>query len=360
MTTTTSPAATAQFRVFKQVPRILFGTGALERLSELLPARGTTSYVYVIDDVFKGSPLWARLKTAPSDRVVWFDAKTKEPSTAQVDRIRDEVAAGGAPAAVIGIGGGSTMDVAKALSVMLNHEGSSSQYQGWDLLQRAGVFKVGVPTVSGSGSEASRTAVLMGKDKKFGINSDWSMFDAIVLDSSLVKGVPADQRFHSGMDCYIHCVESMTGTMINELSRAYADRGLELCRKVFLGEGTDDDLMVASFMGGCSIVNSEVGVCHALSYGLSLELGYRHGFANCVAFDVLEEYYGPYVTEFRSMLKRQGVTWAKGAVRKLDGAAMDRMVAMTLKMERPLTNALGPDFRDKLTPAKIKALYERM
>ena len=347
-------------RIFKQVPRIIFGEGSLARLPELLPAR-PCRVVFVVDDALRGRPALTALPAEPSDETVWFDAKTKEPSTAQVDAIRDRVAAAGAlPAAVVGIGGGSTMDVAKALSVMLTNEGSSAQYQGWDLVKRPGVFKVGVPTVSGSGSEASRTAVLMGADKKFGINSDHSMFDAIVLDSALVKGVPDDQRFYTGMDCYIHCVESLTGTMINDLARAYADRGLELCREVFLGAGTDDQLMVASFMGGCSIVNSEVGVCHALSYGLSLELGYRHGFANCVAFDILEEYYGPYVLEFREMLRRRGIAIPKGGPARLDEAALERMVVMTLRMERPLTNALGPDFRDKLTPEKIRALYARM
>lgn len=354
---------TIALRVFKQVPRIIFGAGALERLGEILPPRHDDALiVYVIDDVLRDSALSQRLKTAPGDRVVWFAARTKEPSTDQVDRIRDDVAKDGArlPIAVVGIGGGSTMDVAKALSVMLTNEGSSAQYQGWDLLKKPGVFKVGVPTISGSGSEASRTAVLMGKDKKFGINSDWSMFDAIVLDSTLTKGVPADQRFYTGMDCYIHCVESLAGTMINDLARAYADRGLQLCREVFLGKGTDDELMVASFMGGCSIVNSEVGVCHALSYGLSLELGYRHGLANCVAFEVLEDYYGPAVTEFRTMVRRQGVTLPKGATKSLDAAAIDRMVAMTLKMERPLTNALGPDWKARLTAEKIVKLYERM
>lgn len=349
----------APFRIFKQVPRIIFGEGSLSRLPELLPAR-PCRVLFVVDDVLKGSPALAALNPEPSDQVVWFDARAKEPSTAQVDAIRDQVAGAGRPAAIVGVGGGSTMDVAKAVSVMLNNEGSSAQYQGWDLVKRPGVFKVGVPTVSGSGSEASRTAVLMGAEKKFGINSDHSMFDGILLDSSLIKGVPADQRFYTGMDCYIHCVESLTGTMINDLARAYADRGLELCREVFLGKGTDDQLMVASFMGGCSIVNSEVGVCHALSYGLSLELGFRHGFANCVAFNVLEEYYGPYVTEFRAMLERHKIVLPSGATARLDRAARDRMVAMTLRMERPLTNALGPGFREKLPPEKIVELYARM
>lgn len=351
-------------RIFKQVPRILFGRGALERLPELLPERTvkTPYYVFVVDSVHRGSDLADHLPLGPEDRLEWFDATAGEPSTNQVDALRDAVEAARPekPAAVIGLGGGASMDVAKGLAVMLNNEGSSSEYQGWDLVKHPAVFKAGVPTLSGSGAEASRTAVFMGKEKKFGINSDFSMFDAILLDSTLIAEVPTDQRFHSGMDCYIHCVESLQGTMINELARSYADRALHLCEKVFLADGDDDELMTASFMGGCSIVNSEVGICHALSYGLSMELHYRHGFANCIAFDVLEDYYGPYVDKFRIMLDRHGIALRKGVTRELSAEALDRMVTMTLRMERPLTNALGENYRDILTRERILDLYARM
>lgn len=353
------------FRIFKQVPRLLFGAGSLERLPELLPNKiGDGDYfIFVVDDILQTTGILDRLHAAAEDIVEWFPASAKEPSTKQIDSLKEKVLLlrrGVLPQAVIGIGGGSTMDVAKALSVMLRNEGSSSLYQGWDLVPTPGIYKVGVPTVAGSGAEASRTAVLMGADRKFGINSDHSMFDAVILDSSLIRTVACDQRFHSGMDCYIHCVESLQGTMINELARGNASKALELCDKVFLGDGTDDMLMTASYMGGVSIVNSEVGVCHALSYGLSLELGFRHGLANCVAFNVLDEYYGPWVERFRSMLERHAITLPRNVCGRLDEKAMERMVDMTLRMERPLTNALGENWKDLLTREKILALYNRM
>ncbi|RDH77808.1 iron-containing alcohol dehydrogenase [Mycolicibacterium moriokaense] len=353
------------FRIFKQVPRLLFGSRALDRLDELLPAKMSSEdyYFFVIDDALEVYGIEQRIHSDGRDLVEWFPATAGEPSTAQVDALKQKiVAARGAtlPKAVIGIGGGSSMDVAKAVSVMLCNAGASSQYQGWDLVPNPGVYKVGVPTVAGSGAEASRTAVLMGKDRKFGINSDHSMFDAIILDSSLIATVPRDQRFYSGMDCYIHCVESLQGTMINELARGNASKGLELCNEVFLGEGTDDMLTTASYMGGVSIVNSEVGVCHALSYGLSLELGFRHGFANCVAFNVLDEYYGPWVANFREMLGQHNITLPSRVCEELDSKAMERMVEMTLQMERPLTNALGGNWRDSFTREKIVELYAEM
>ena len=243
---------------------------------------------------------------------------------------------------------------------MLTNVGESADYQGWDLVNMPGIFKVGVPTISGSGAESSRTAVLMGKEKKFGINSDYSMFDSILLDSMLTHSIQDEQRFFTGMDCFIHCVESLQGTMTNDLSKAYASKALELFRKSYQEDYDADEMMVASYLGGASIVNSEVGICHALSYGLSLELGFRHGIANCIAFNVLDDYYGIHVKEFRRMVDKFEITLPKRICLDLSEKKLNRMIYMTKKMERPLTNALGENWRIKLTTERIKSLYLSM
>ena len=352
------------FRVFKQVPRIIYGSGSISRIKELLPKKDASNYnIYIIDDIFRNTCFPGKDNISDEDILEWFPASLGEPKTSQVDSIRDNIRQrqiDTEPNAIIGIGGGSTLDVAKALSVILCNEGSSSNYQGWDLVPNPGLYKIGIPTISGSGAEASRTAVLFGKDKKFGINSDFSMFDALILDCDLIEGVPLQQRFHSGMDCYIHCVESITGTFINELARANASKALELCERVFLCNGSNDQLMTASYMGGVSIVNSEVGICHALSYGLSLELGIRHGLANCIVFNVLDDFYGPYVDRYRQMLEKNMIRLPHDVCKTLDSMAMSRMVKMTLRMERPLANALGINWRERLTENMIRDLYIQM
>jgi 3-deoxy-alpha-D-manno-octulosonate 8-oxidase len=110
------------------------------------------------------------------------------------------------------------------------------------------------------------------------------------------------------MDCYIHCVESLAGTYLNEFSKAYGEKALDLCRQVFLENHPDaaDKLMMASFFGGMSIAYSQVGACHALSYGLSFLLGIHHGVGCCIAFDALEAYYPDGVKEFRCMMEKTG------------------------------------------------------
>ncbi len=81
----------------------------------------------------------------------------------------------GLPAGIVGIGGGTLMDIAKATSLMFTNEGSSVQYQGLNLIKKPGIYHCGVPTISGTGAEVSMTAVLTGPVKKLGLKCDWTV-----------------------------------------------------------------------------------------------------------------------------------------------------------------------------------------
>ena len=348
-----------QFRIFKQVPRIIYGKGAILRFRELLPEKAGFGVVIVDTEVFPKIP--KPLLEDAHIKVIKFNATEAEPYTGQVDEIVDDLANDHAIDFILGIGGGSTMDIAKSVSICLKNSEKSGELQGWDLVQAPGVFKIGIPTIFGSGSEASRTAVLNNGTKKQGINSDHSMFDAIILDPTLSNGIGREKKFHTAMDCYIHCVESVSGTMINQLSEGYATKALQYCDEYFANGMKQEDLIcVGSYYGGVSIVNSEVGICHALSYGLSIEFGLRHGLANCVVFKVLEDYYGGYVTKFNSWLTDYTIALPENICSNINQSTMNRMIDQTMMMERPLVNALGEDWRAILTPAKIEELYLRM
>src|SRR5687767_10199385 len=115
-----------EFRVLKQVPRLLFRPTSLRRLNEMAPAKQEKGdyFIYVVDDVHRNGQIGSRLTIDAGDVVEWFPATAGEPTTTQVDELRDRVKEardGLLPTAIIGIGGGSTMDVAKALSVMLRN-----------------------------------------------------------------------------------------------------------------------------------------------------------------------------------------------------------------------------------------------
>jgi 3-deoxy-alpha-D-manno-octulosonate 8-oxidase len=355
------------FRNFPMVSRVVYGRGCFDQLGDILAERrqpGRDSMVFVVDDVFERSDLADRVPVGDADVLLWANVDV-EPKTSYVDEMTDlsRAAAGDEPAGIVGIGGGSVMDLAKAVSLMLTNPGSSAEYQGWDLIRNPAVYHVGVPTLSGTGAEVSRTAVLTGPEKKLGLNSDHTVFDQVVLDPDLIADAPDRQRFYTGMDCYIHCVESLEGTYLNAFSEAYGSKALELCREVFLGERTpesDEKLMMASYFGGMSIAYSQVGVAHATSYGLSYILGLKHGEGNCVAFNHLEEFYPEGVAEFHRMAERAGVEIPTGVTRGLPDSEMDRMMDVSLAMAPLWENALGPGWRDRMTRDRLRSLYERM
>jgi len=354
------------YRNFSIVPNIIFGRGAFSQLGAVIAPRRITKgsyFVFVVDDVFEGKPLESRLPIEGNDLLLRVNVDD-EPKTGYIDllveRIRNysEII----PDGIVGIGGGSTMDIAKALSLMLDNPGSSADYQGWDLIQNPSVYHVAVPTLAGTGAEISRTTILTGPVKKLGINSDHTLFHQILLDPELIADVPKDQWFYTGMDCYIHDVESLQGTFINEFSRAYGEKSMDLCRQVFLEDhpDKDDKLMMASYFGGMSIAYSQVGACHALSYGLSYVLGTHHGLGCCIAFDCLEEFYPEGVREFRQMMEKHGINLPKNMTIDMDDKALDLMVTTALALVPLWENCLGPDWEKLMSRERTLELFKKM
>ncbi|SIN68698.1 3-deoxy-alpha-D-manno-octulosonate 8-oxidase [Sulfurivirga caldicuralii] len=356
-----------KFRNFKTVPRIIFGRGAYNQLVDVVDEQRTSDddfAVFIVDPSQRGKDTETRLPAREQDLILWADVG-EEPKTTYVDALTDLVQRyrdGQLPVSVVGIGGGSVMDIAKAVSLMLTNPGGAARYQGWDLIENPAVHHVGVPTLSGTGAEASRTAVLTGPEKKLGLNSDYTVFDQVVLDPELIRDVPKNQWFYTGMDCYIHCVESLEGTYLNEFSKSYGEKAMELCRQVYLDDhpDKDDKLMMASWMGGMSIAYSQVGACHALSYGLSYVFGYRHGIGNCIAFNVLDEFYPEGVAEFREMVKKHDIDLPQNLSKNWSDEEIARMVQIAKGLAPLWDNVYGSGWEEKVTDELLTDLYRRM
>lgn len=356
-----------KFRNFKMIGYVIYGRGSFNQLDEILaPQRkGDAPMIFLLDHYFDGKPLMQRIPVRGKDKIILADV-TYEPKTTYVDQLaqqlKDEF---GTVSGIIGIGGGSTMDLAKAVSLMMNNPGSSADYQGWDLVKFPGVYKAGIPTLSGTGAEVSRTTVLTGPTKKLGMNSDFTPFGQVLLDPELTAGAPANQRFYTGMDCYIHCIESLNGTYLNEFSKSYGEKALELCREVFLQKNEwdtdcEDKLMMASYAGGMSIAYSQVGVAHAVSYGLSYLLGTKHGIGNCIVMNHLDEYYPGGAEEFRRMVEKNKIEIPTGICKGLTDEQFNTMMDVSLGMKPLWENALGADWEKIMTRKKLRELYEKL
>lgn len=354
------------YRNFSIVPNIMFGRGSFGQLGDVIAPKRVVKgsyFVFVVDDVFEGKPLEKRLPMDGTDLLLRVNVDD-EPKTSYIDQLVEQIRNYSeiVPDGIVGIGGGSTLDIAKALSLMLNNAGSSADYQGWDLIRNPSIYHVAVPTLAGTGAEISRTTILTGPERKLGINSDHTLFNQIILDPELVADVPKSQWFYTGMDCYIHDVESLQGTFINEFSRAYGEKSIDLCRQVFLEDhpDRDDKLMMASYFGGMSIAYSQVGACHALSYGLSYVLGTHHGIGCCIAFDCLEDFYPEGVREFRQMKEKHDIKLPEKLTASMDDNALDLMVTTALGLVPLWENCLGPDWEKLMSRERTLDLFKRM
>jgi 3-deoxy-alpha-D-manno-octulosonate 8-oxidase len=349
------------------VDYVVYGRGSFDQLDEIIaPHREEGKpMIFLVDHFFGNKPLVNRVPLRGNDKIIFADV-TYEPKTTYVDTIANELKQEfGKVSGVIGIGGGSTMDLAKAVSLMMNNTGSSADYQGWDLVKNPGVYKAGIPTLSGTGAEVSRTTVLTGPTRKLGMNSDFTPFNQIVLDPALTANAPVNQRFYTGMDCYIHCIESLEGTYLNEFSKSYGEKALELCQYIFLekdkwDDECDDKLMMASYAGGMSIAYSQVGVAHAVSYGLSYLLGTKHGIGNCIVMNHLEEYYPEGVAEFKRMVEKNAIDIPQNICKGLTEEEFDIMINVSMGMKPLWENALGKDWEKIMTREKLRDLYEKL
>jgi 3-deoxy-alpha-D-manno-octulosonate 8-oxidase len=364
-------------KVVKNVGGFNFGTGSLDNLSQHVDARRAFAtaandddrVVYLVDEFFSDRPeTLDRLGSTSKDRVD-FVLTTEEPKTEAIDeRVAELISAGlSAPASLVGVGGGTTLDTVKAVANLLTNGGKAEDFQGWDLVRVPGRHKIGVPTISGTGSESSRTCVMTNTASglKLGMNSDYTVFDHLILDPELPATVPRDQYFYTGMDAYLHCVEALAGSYRNAVGDAYSRETLSLCRRVFLADDmmspeSRERLMVASYLGGCAIGTSYVGLVHPFSAGLSVVLGVHHCVANCIVMRAMAEFYPAACTEFEAMAKRQRVTIPKGVCHGLSDAQYRALYDTTVIHEKPLTNALGSGYREVLTLDKVVELFQAM
>jgi 3-deoxy-alpha-D-manno-octulosonate 8-oxidase len=355
----------------KNVENYIFGKGAIAELPKLLEKKlevKTDFVVYFIDEFFREKMQILDLKFRNNDEV-YFVETVDEPKTEDIDNFRDKILEleKGLPKVIVGIGGGITLDTGKAVSNLLTNGGKAEDYQGWDLVKVAGVYKIGIPTISGTGAEASRTCVMTNPKNglKLGMNSDFTIYNQLILDPNLTKTVPKEQYFYTGMDTYIHCVESLNGNYRNAIGDAYSRQAIELTREVFhsedmMSEDNREKLMVASYLGGCAIANSFVGVIHPFSAGLSVVLGTHHCVGNCITMNGMEEFYPDEYHEFVEMAKKQGIEIPKGIAKDLIKETYEQLFHSTTIHEKPLKNALGENFKEILTLQKVEEIFKKM
>jgi len=243
----------------------------------------------------------------------------------------------------IGLGGGSSMDMAKSVSVMMTNPGSVQDYFGVDKVQQPGLPKIAVPTTAGTGSEVTPIAILTdtAKQLKIGVVSPYLIPDVSIVDPQMTETMPPHVTAATGMDALTHAIESYTSLKANPLTDALAIQAIILIARSLrtaVANGADqaarEDMALGSLLAGMSFANASVTATHALAFPLGGKFDLPHGVANGLML--------PYVMEFNcvgNLVKFAHIARLLGE--RTEGLSLRQAAIQAAKSVRSLEKDIG-------------------
>src|SRR5688572_3004529 len=275
---------------FQPRTRVIFGAGSLSRLGEEARALGFRRALLVTDRGLAEAghaARAARLLEAAGVSVVTFQEFGSNPDGAMVERGRAFAASVGVDS-VVALGGGSSLDCAKAVNFLLTNGGRVQDYVGYGRARRPLLPSIGVPTTAGTGSEAQSYAVISDErtHAKMACGDPTAAFRVALLDPELTLSAPRGVTASAGFDAVAHAVESYVTTRRNPLSETFsreAWRLLEGSYERVLAEPDDIEargrMMLGAHLAGAAIENSMLGAAHACANPLTARYDTEHGAA---------------------------------------------------------------------------------
>lgn len=294
------------------------GFGSLSRLPEIREELGFKQSLLVSDVAIYAGQI---------PDVVWFSDFSPNPDSEAAQR-GSVTAAQSQVDSIIALGGGSSMDCAKAINFLLTNGGSMSDYRGYGKARRPMLPMIGIPTTAGTGSEAQSYAVISdaATKTKMACGDPKAAFAITILDPELTRSVPCAVRAASGFDAIAHAVETLVTKRRSALSLVYSREAWQRLSRSYMR--TDDrsleDMQVGSYLAGLAIENSMLGGAHACANPLTKNYGILHGDAlaallpSVVRWNACPEYqeFHPALADFLANLARDA--GLPGSLRELN------------------------------------------
>ncbi len=270
--------------------RLVFGAGAIERLGPLARELGFSRPLLVTDrglrDAGHVERALGQLRAAGVEAAV-FDACEANPDGAMVDR-GVEFAAARRPDGVIGLGGGSPLDCAKGINLLLTNGGAIADYKGYGLARKPLLPMIAAPTTAGTGSEAQSYAVIAdtATHMKMACGDPKLAFAAAILDPELTVSQPAAVTAAAGFDALAHAVETAVTTRRTPISMLFSHAAFRLLDPHYdrvLADPEDIEaraaMQLGAFYAGVAIEHSMLGAAHACANPLTARYALTHGVA---------------------------------------------------------------------------------
>jgi alcohol dehydrogenase len=255
--------------------KIEFGVGISGRVAEHVEGCGGSRILLVVDpgvlDAGVADKVTDGLEHAGMPYVLFSDIEPEPEARSIVDGV--ELARSEGCDAVVGVGGGSALDSAKAIAVMLENEGHIRDYAGQNLVPNPGVPMIALPTTAGTGSEVTIWSVISEKEEKvkYGVGSPYMTATVAMCDPELTLTLPPRITACTGMDALAHALESYVNKTTQPISEALSIRAMELVARslrttVVAGENLQarSDMLLASLAAALAFNPTRLGLAHAL------------------------------------------------------------------------------------------------
>ncbi|MBS1230047.1 MAG: iron-containing alcohol dehydrogenase [Proteobacteria bacterium] len=289
-------------RQFSLPPNTYIGAGAIGRTGEAIEKCGVHRVLVLTDESLQkmGLPegMYRALKYSKIDYSV-FCMKIGEPKSDDVEAAARQAAESGC-GAIVAFGGGSALDAAKAVALLLANPGNSvSDLEQADHIVPRSMPLVAVPTTAGTGSEATTVTVITDSVRhvKRLLVHDSLMPDLAIIDACLMLGVPRHVTAATGVDALTHAIEAYVANGATPMTQALAYRAISLIGEalpIVVGKGSDvaarESMALASYMAGIAFSNAGLGLCHAMAHQIGATYNIPHGVANAIMLPSVMHY----------------------------------------------------------------------
>jgi alcohol dehydrogenase len=288
---------------FRTVPSIIFETGASARLGAIVKSRMKRPVVVTDGGIVKAGLIDAALQSLEAEGLDYhlFDGIEADPP-ARVVRNSVEIALAHKADGVIGFGGGSSMDTAKVIAVLLHSSQKLEEIYGTGKIKSGRAPLALVPTTSGTGSEVTDIAVVTtDDDQKMGILGDQMFADVAILDPALTYGLPRAVTAATGVDAMVHAIEAYTNRhRKNPVSDVLAREALRLLSQNIVAACEDPsnaavrgNMLLGAMLAGQAFTNSPVGAVHGMAYPLGALFHIPHGLSNSLMLEPVLRFSAP-------------------------------------------------------------------
>ena len=299
--------------LYSAVSDVLVGPGTSAQLGDLAAAMGIQRALIVTDPgIIKFGLLdgaVANLKANNVELSIYSDVVADPPESVVMDAVSSAQAFG--CDGVIGFGGGSSMDVAKLLALLIKGEQQLTDIYGVDQISGGRLPLIQVPTTAGTGSEATMVSIITtGETTKAGVVSRTLLADKVILDAKLTLGLPPAVTAATGIDAMVHAIEAYTSKRLkNPLSDMLAREALRLMANnistaVKQGDNLQarEAMLLGAMLAGQAFANAPVAAVHALAYPLGGNYHIPHGLSNSLVLPHVLRFNAPAAAELYAEL----------------------------------------------------------